>query len=176
MCSCPARIRSSRPTSGSLRPWIARCSGRWSRWSRRPGSAGMAARRMSSIWFAGFRARSSPRRPNMPEPARRPFSYAILRVVLYCRQLGFLRVKVGLDERRLAALSPDTSAADVRAHLDALVRVAAGDPDGEAIAALPPSERFGWLVAPSSTIIQPSAVHTGLSDDPQATLDALFAE
>ena len=125
-----------------------------------------------------------------PKSARRPFSYAILRVVprvergecfnagvvLYCRQLGFLGVKVGLDERRLAALAPDTSAADVQAHLDALVRVAAGDPEGEAIAALPASERFGWLVAPSSTIIQPSAVHTGLSEDPQATLDALFAE
>jgi hypothetical protein len=124
------------------------------------------------------------------EPARRPFSYAILRVVprvergecfnagvvLFCRQLGFLGLKVGLDERRLAALAPGASAADVRAHLDALMRVAAGDPDGEAIAALPASERFGWLVAPSSTIIQPSAVHTGLSDDPQATLDALFAE
>ena len=126
----------------------------------------------------------------MPEPARRPFSYAILRVVprvergecfnagvvLFCRQLGFLGVKVGLDAHRLVALAPDASAGDVRAHLDALVRVAAGDPDGEAIAALPASERFGWLVAPSSTIIQPSAVHTGLSDDPQATLDALFAE
>jgi hypothetical protein len=124
------------------------------------------------------------------EPPRRPFAYAILRVVprvergecfnagvvLYCRQLSFLAVKVGLDERRLAALAPDASAADVQAHLDALVRVAAGDPDGEAIAALPASERFGWLVAPSSTIIQPSAVHTGLSSDPQATLDALFAE
>jgi Protein of unknown function (DUF3037) len=126
----------------------------------------------------------------VPEPARRPFSYAILRVVprvergecfnagvvLYCRQLGFLGVKVGLDERRLAALAPDASADEVRAHLDALVRVAAGDPEAEAIAALPASERFGWLVAPSSTIIQPSPVHTGLSDDPQATLDALFAE
>ena len=126
----------------------------------------------------------------MPEPARRPFSYAILRVVprvergecfnagvvLFCRQLGFLGLKVGLDERRLAALAPDASAEEIRGHLDALVRVAAGDPEGEAIAALPASERFGWLVAPSSTIIQPSAVHTGLSDDPQATLDALFAE
>lgn len=126
----------------------------------------------------------------MPEPARRPFSYAILRVVprvergecfnagvvVYCRQLGFLGVKVGLDEHRLAALAPGASAEFVRAQLDALVRVAAGDPDGGAIAALPASDRFGWLVAPSSTIIQPSAVHTGLSDDPQATLDALFTE
>ena len=126
----------------------------------------------------------------MSAPARSPFSYAILRVVprvergecfnagvvLFCRQLGFLGVKVGLDERRLAVLAPGASAEDVRAHLDALVRVAAGEPEGEAIAALPASERFGWLVAPSSTIIQPSPVHTGLSDDPQATLDALFVE
>jgi hypothetical protein len=126
----------------------------------------------------------------MPESVRKPFSYAILRVVpriergecfnagvvLFCRQLGFLGIRVGLDERRLAALAPDASAADVRAQLEALVRVAEGDPDAEAIAALPASERFGWLVAPSSTIIQPSPVHTGLSDDPQATLDALFAE
>jgi hypothetical protein len=126
----------------------------------------------------------------VPEPAASPFTYAILRVVprvergecfnagvvLFCRQRDFLAVKVGLDERRLAALAPDVSAAHVREHLDALVRVAAGSPDGGAIAQLPPSERFGWLVAPSSTIIQPSAVHTGLSGDPQATLDALFAE
>jgi Protein of unknown function (DUF3037) len=119
-----------------------------------------------------------------------PFTYAILRVVpridrgecfnagvvLFCRQRDFLGVKVGLDERRLAALAPGTPAADVRAQLDALVGVAAGSPDGGALAELPPSERFGWLVAPSSTIIQPSEVHTGLSDDPQATLDALFAE
>jgi Protein of unknown function (DUF3037)/HipA-like kinase len=63
-----------------------------------------------------------------------------------------------------------------RAYLDALVRVAQGDPECGPIATLPQSERFGWLVAPSSTIIQPSRVHTGLSDDPQATLDALFAE
>jgi len=126
----------------------------------------------------------------VPESTRSPFSYAILRVVpriergerfnvgvvLFCRQRGFLAARVELDERRLAALAPGTSPDDVRAHLDALVRLAAGDPDGGAIGALPPSERFGWLVAPSSTIIQPSEVHTGLSDDPQATLDALFRE
>ena len=126
----------------------------------------------------------------MPEPVASPFSYAILRVVprvergerfnagvvVFCRQLGFLGARVALDEARLNALAPDASAEDVRAHLDALVRVAHGDPTGGPIAAIPPSERFGWLVAPSSTIIQPSKVHTGLSEDPQATLDALFAE
>lgn len=126
----------------------------------------------------------------MPERTRRPFSYAILRVVprvergerfnagvvLYCRQRDFLGARVALDEARLRALAPDASADDVGAHLDALVRVARGDPEGGPIATMPQSERFGWLVAPSSTIIQPSRVHTGLSDDPQATLDALFAE
>jgi Protein of unknown function (DUF3037) len=126
----------------------------------------------------------------VPEPARSPFSYAVLRVVpriergerfnagvvLFCRQRGFLGAKVELDERRLAALAPDTRGDDVVALLEALARVAAGDPDAGAIAALPPSERFGWLVAPSSTVIQPSDVHTGLTDDPVATLDALFRE
>ena len=126
----------------------------------------------------------------MPESARSPFSYAVLRVVprvergerfnagvvLFCRQRDFLGVRVGLDERRLAALAPDVSAAEVRGHLEALQRVAEGSPDGGALAKLLPSERFGWLVAPSSTIIQPSEVHTGLTSDPRATLDALFAE
>jgi hypothetical protein len=41
---------------------------------------------------------------------------------------------------------------------------------------MPASERFGWLVAPSSTMIQPSEVHTGLTDDPESTLDTLFTE
>ena len=126
----------------------------------------------------------------MPESTLSPFSYAILRVVprvergerfnagvvLYCRQRAFLAAKVDLDERRLNALAPGTPGDEVRAQLDALVRVAEGDPECGPIARMPQSERFGWLVAPASTIIQPSEVHTGLSEDPEATLDALFAE
>jgi Protein of unknown function (DUF3037) len=126
----------------------------------------------------------------MPDQARSAFSYAVVRVVprvergegfnagvvLFCRQLDFLAARVALAERRLAALAPDVSPDTIRPHLDAVVRIAEGDRDGGPIAALPPSERFGWLVAPTSTIIQPSAVHTGLSEDPRATLDGLFAE
>ena len=126
----------------------------------------------------------------MPESAPSPFSYAILRVVprvergerfnagvvLFCRQRDFLAVRAGLDERRLTALAPDVPAEEVRGYLEALARVAAGSEDGGAIAALPASERFGWLVAPSSTIVQPSEVHTGLSGDPAATLEQLYAE
>jgi hypothetical protein len=118
------------------------------------------------------------------------FAYAMLRVVprvergerfnagvvLFCRRRRFLAARTGLDERRLAALDPTADVDRVRSHLDALVRIAAGDAAGGPVAALEPSERFGWLVAPSSTVIQPSPVHTGLCDDPQAMLDRLFAE
>jgi hypothetical protein len=126
----------------------------------------------------------------MPDPASSAFSYAVVRVVphvergegfnagviLFCRQLGFLAARVALDERRLAVLAADVSPETVRPQLEAIVRVAAGDPAGGPIAALDPSERFGWLAAPGSTIIQPSAIHTGLCENPQATLDALFAD
>jgi hypothetical protein len=97
-------------------------------------------------------------------------------VILFCRQLDFLAARVALDERRLGALAPDLSPDSVSPHLQAIVRVAAGDPQAGPIAALPPSERFGWLVAPASTIIQTSPAHTGLCTNPAATLDELFAE
>ena len=82
--------------------------------------------------------------------------------------------RVALDETRLRALAPDADAAAVDAHLQSLARIAAGDPGAGPIAALDASERFHWLVSPSSTIVQPSDVHTGLSDDPATTLDHLF--
>ena len=124
----------------------------------------------------------------MPEPDAKPFTYLILRVVpsvergerlnvgvvLFCRQRGFLGARIELDAARLAALTSGVAVDEVRRHLAALARVAEGAPDAGPIAALPASERFGWLAAPSSTIVQASEVHTGLSRDPEATLDALF--
>jgi hypothetical protein len=62
----------------------------------------------------------------------------------------------------------------VRPHLDAIERIAQGDPDAGPIAALDTTARFHWLVAPSSTILQPSAVHTGVCADPPAQLTKLF--
>ena len=126
----------------------------------------------------------------MPDSTPSAFAYAIVRVVprvergerfnvgvvLYSRQHDFLGALVALDEVRLAALAPDVSASDVRSHLEAIVRVAAGDAQAGPIAALPQSERFGWLVAPSSTIIQTSEVHTGLCGDPAQMLESLFAK
>ncbi|MFL5861605.1 MAG: DUF3037 domain-containing protein [Solirubrobacteraceae bacterium] len=127
----------------------------------------------------------------MPEPDASPFTYLILRVVpsvergerfnvgvvLFCRQKGFLAARMALDSARLAALAPSMTpveVCEVAQHLAALGRVAAGTEGAGPIAALPPSERFGWLAAPSSTIVQASEAHTGLSADPEATLDALF--
>jgi hypothetical protein len=121
-------------------------------------------------------------------PARSAFQYAILRVVpsiergeclnvgvvLLCPQRQFVGARVALDDARLAALAPSLDAAQVRPALDALVAVADGDPAAGPLARLSPSERFGWLAAPASTIIQPSAIHTGLCEDPAATLEHLF--
>jgi hypothetical protein len=120
---------------------------------------------------------------------REPFQYAVIRVVprierdefvnagviVFCRTRGFLGARVAFDEARVRALAPAADLSGVPDYLDAIVRVAAGDPDAGPIATLPPSERFGWLAAPSSTVVQTSAIHTGLSDDPQQTLDQLFA-
>ena len=97
-------------------------------------------------------------------------------VVVYSRRHRFLAARVQLDRAKLAALAPEADADEVERHLQALARVAAGDGDAGAVAAMEQSERFHWLAAPSSTVIQPSPVHTGLCGDPAATLDRLFAE
>ncbi len=122
--------------------------------------------------------------------SRSPFAYAVLRVVphvergeflnagviLFCRPRRFLAARVALDERRLRALAPDCDPDAIRPHLDALRRIADGDGTAGPIARLGRAERFHWLVAPVSTVVQPSEVHTGLTDDPAAALERLFAE
>lgn len=124
----------------------------------------------------------------MPVVERAPFQYAVLRVVpslergerfnagviLFCRPRRFLGARVGLDDGVLAALAPGCAPAAVRAQLGVLAAVAAGEPGGGAVAALDQSERFHWLVAPASTVVQPGAVHTGLTADPAAELARLF--
>jgi hypothetical protein len=120
--------------------------------------------------------------------AASPFSYAVYRVVprpergerinvgvvVFCRPLRFLAARTALDERRLAALWPGLDPETIRPHLRAVERIAAGDPEAGPIAQLDETARFHWLVSPSSTVIQPSAVHSGLCPDPAAELDKLF--
>jgi hypothetical protein len=100
-------------------------------------------------------------------------------VVLFCRRAGFLELRHEVDAARLAALDPALDVAGLREHLDGLRRVAAGEAGAGAVAALDRSERFHWLVAPSSTIVQPGPVHTGLveaGEAPDAVLARLMAE
>jgi hypothetical protein len=121
-------------------------------------------------------------------PERVPFQYAIVRivprvergefinagVVLFCRARRFLAARTELDERALSILCGDCDPGEVRAQLAMVEAVAAGDPAGGAVAELPLSERFHWLTAPASTIVQASPVHTGLTADPEAELTRLF--
>jgi hypothetical protein len=96
-------------------------------------------------------------------------------VVVYCRRRRFLKALVQVDEERLRALAPGLDVAAVRRHLDGLVRVADGDPAAGAIASMDQSDRFGFLTAAASTIVQASPIHTGFCDDPEATLQRLFS-
>ncbi len=119
-----------------------------------------------------------------------PFSYALLRlvprvergerlnvgIVLFSAGAGYLGARTTLDTVRAAALWPKLDLEPVRAHLVAVEGVAAGDPSYGPIARLPTSARFHWLVAPSSTIIQPSEVHAGVCGDPEVELEKLFRD
>jgi hypothetical protein len=95
-------------------------------------------------------------------------------VVVFSRPLDYLAARTGVDQNRVQALWPDLDLDSVRPHLEAIEKVAAGDADGGPIARLDATARFHWLVAPSSTIIQPSSVHTGLCGDPAGELGKLF--
>ena len=129
--------------------------------------------------------------PVSPEPVpakRHPFEYAIVRIVprvergegfnagivLHSRAGRFLGAKTMLDEALLVAMSPDCDPEAIRDHLTTIERIAAGDPTAGPIAALSAPERWHWLAAPSSTVIQASEAHTGLTTDPAATLEHLF--
>jgi DUF3037 family protein len=121
-------------------------------------------------------------------PDRCTYDYAIVRVVprvergealnagviLLCRPKRYLAARVALDFERLRAIAPDVDPRTIEAHLSVVERIAAGDPSAGPIAALTQGERFHWLVAPSSTVIQPSEVHTGICDDPAVELEHLF--
>lgn len=122
---------------------------------------------------------------------REAFEYAVLRVsprvergetvnvgvVLFCRTRRFLGMKVDLGERQVAALralAPDADLDAVRSHLASIEAIVAGESAAGPIAALAAPERFRWVTSPSSTIIQPSEVHGGMTEDPRASLEELF--
>jgi len=123
-------------------------------------------------------------------PALSSFDYAVVRVVprvergeslnagviLFCLERDFLQARIEVDDSRLRALWPETDLDLVRQHLETIPRICAGAPEGGPIARLSLRERFRWLVAPRSTMIQVSPVHAGLSDDPERALEELFGQ
>jgi hypothetical protein len=121
-------------------------------------------------------------------PARCSFDYAIVRVVpsvereefinagviVFCPDRELLAARIELDEERLRALAPDVDLPLVRRHLEAIERICAGGPAAGPIGQLPLRERWHWLVAPRSTILQFSAPHTGLCEEPEEWLERLL--
>ena len=116
------------------------------------------------------------------------YDYAIIRVVprvdreefinvgviVSCPALDYLAARIELDEARLRVLHPGIDLDMVRQNLASIPTICAGGPGSGPIGRLTPRERFHWLVAPRSAMIQTSPVHSGLCDAPDAALDALL--
>lgn len=123
-------------------------------------------------------------------PARSAYEYALIRavprvergefinvgLVLFCRERRFLAARLDVDAARLRALDPGLDIELLREQLGHIPIICAGGRAAGPIGELPAHERFRWLTAPRSAIIQPSPVHVGLCDAPQAALDRLFAQ
>jgi hypothetical protein len=127
-----------------------------------------------------------PGRPNVP--ALRSFDYAVIRVVprvereefvnagviLFCLSDDFLEARVRLDRARVVALFPDANLDALEEHLRVIPRICEGAADSGPIGRLSIRERFHWLVAPRSTMIQVSPVHSGLCESPRVELERLM--
>jgi hypothetical protein len=97
-------------------------------------------------------------------------------VILFCAEQKFLAARMHIDLKKLEALAPGLPVDELRERLDAVVKVCAGDPAAGPIARLPQRARFHWLVSPRSTLVQVSAVHAGICDEPASVLNRLFHE
>jgi hypothetical protein len=95
-------------------------------------------------------------------------------VILSCPAQKFLEAKIFLDEAKLKAFAPETEAETIRRYLEIIPKICAGDASAGVIGKLTPRERFYWLTAQRSTIIQSSPVHTGFSGDAAKMLEHLF--
>jgi len=116
------------------------------------------------------------------------FEYAVIRVVpkvereeflnvgvvVYCAQEQFLQAMFGLDQKRLKAFCNNCDILEIEEYLHAFERICKGGPDAGPIGKLPPAERFRWLTATRSTVVQASKVHSGLSDDVRGMVAHLY--
>ena len=97
-------------------------------------------------------------------------------VILSCPAKNFLEAHIELDEHRLLALDPSVDLDVIRKHLAAITTICAGGKEAGPIGQLSQRERFHWLVAPRSTMIQTSSVHTGYCDNPAEALAHLVGK
>ena len=95
-------------------------------------------------------------------------------VIVSCAELGLLQAAIELDAARLLALDPAADLAGIRAALASIPLICAGGPAAGALGRLSVRERFHWLVAPRSSSIQTSAVHTGRCTTPDQLLEPLL--
>jgi hypothetical protein len=118
------------------------------------------------------------------------FEYAVIRIVprvereeflnvgviMYCPKQKFLKAKYHLDKKRLAHFCDQIDLEEIEAHLKTFEQISNGDKNAGLIALLPIAERFRWLTATRSTIVQTSKVHPGFCNDPEKTLNKLFEQ
>ena len=123
-------------------------------------------------------------------PENHLFEYAVIRVVprvereefinigviLLCAKQKFLRCRIEINSARLQSLCPDLECDELYDYVRSFEKICAGGPPGGPIGSLSLAERFRWLTAARSTILQTSKVHPGLCVDPQEKMDQLFLE
>lgn len=123
-------------------------------------------------------------------PDKQLYEYAVIRVVprvereeflnvgiiLFCKSAKQIKVRFAIDEPRLRALSADIDIDQIRLNLDSFVKIANGMKIGGPIAQFEVPERFRWLTAVRSSVIQTSRPHPGMCSDLDGTFERLFAE
>jgi hypothetical protein len=118
------------------------------------------------------------------------FEYAIIRVVpkvereefinvgviLFCKELDYLEVKIKLPVEKIKAIAPNLEIWEIEENLKSFLLISEGLKNSGPIGELNKAERFRWLTATRSTIIQSSKVHPGFCFEPKATMEKLFLE
>mgnify|MGYP006396889137 FL=1 len=97
-------------------------------------------------------------------------------VVLFCKRTDYLKCKIEVKRDRALALFPNLDLENLACYLSAFEKIVAAHPEGGLIATYDAPSRFRWLTAKRSTIVQISAIHSGLSENLDATLESLFQE
>ena len=123
-------------------------------------------------------------------PEQHLYEYAVIRitpkvereefmnigVVVYCARKKYLKAKISDDHTRLAAFAPHIDCVEINAYMTAFARICAGGKQAGPMGALPAAERFRWLTATRSSIVQTSKVHPGMAENPDDALERLYNE